>query len=58
MARYLGRWQTMAIFTEQFKGQLESPLRNLLLTLTLKPTPEEGLQVVKELSPQFDGNIA
>jgi hypothetical protein len=54
MARYLGRWQAMALFSTEFKGNLEGPLSNLRATLTLNPTAAEGRANLKALLPAFE----
>jgi len=53
MARYLGRWQAMAVSSGEFCGHLDQPLRDLRDTLTLNPTPEEGQRNLAVLAPRL-----
>lgn len=54
MARYLGKWQAMAVFSSEFKGHLEGPLLHLRHALTLNPTPEQGREALTQLAPKLE----
>ena len=54
MARYLGRWQAMTVFSSEFKGHLEEPLLHLRHALTLNPTLEQGQEALTQLAPKLE----